>query len=189
MNKFMSWFAATKKEDPKFPTTGMYPQSSSKSGTKTSLSDVTSPRSPKPGSHRESTKSAPVLPATPSFSADEVQEIKSKMQTCNPKTREIMMNTITRYNLKELMQESEESDSAASVDDETDFGGTFCINNVEVPDDEPEFVKYAREVEDWELNILALEKGEWGEAMSDACFHRWKKERGKLASVFAVENN
>jgi len=45
------------------------------------------------------------------------------------------------------------------------------------------FLQY-REPEDWELNLLSLEKGEWGEHMSDEAFRRWRKDRPSLAQFF-----
>lgn len=39
-----------------------------------------------------------------------------------------------------------------------------------------------REPEEWEKNIIALEKGEWGEALSVDAFKRWNKQRPRLPS-------
>jgi len=46
-----------------------------------------------------------------------------------------------------------------------------------------------RLTEEWEINILALEKGEWADCMSDQAFGRWKKERPKLQSFFPDPKN
>ncbi len=45
-----------------------------------------------------------------------------------------------------------------------------------------------RPPEEWELNIIAIERGEWSEHMSEEAFRKYKKERPKLKDcAFLVE--
>ena len=52
-------------------------------------------------------------------------------------------------------------------------------------DEPPAFMSAFREPEEWELNILALEKGEAREGMGNpnSAFKRWKKERPSVPSM------
>jgi hypothetical protein len=55
-----------------------------------------------------------------------------------------------------------------------------------VKKNEPQFVY--RPPEEWELNIIAIERGEWSEHMSEEAFRKYKKERPKLKDcAFLVE--
>jgi len=45
-----------------------------------------------------------------------------------------------------------------------------------------------RPPEEWELNIISIERGEWSEHMSEEAFRKYKKERPKLKDcAFLVE--
>eukprot|EP01119_Soliformovum_irregulare_P021217 TRINITY_DN701_c0_g1_i1.p1 TRINITY_DN701_c0_g1~~TRINITY_DN701_c0_g1_i1.p1 ORF type:complete len:145 (-),score=33.48 TRINITY_DN701_c0_g1_i1:321-755(-) len=69
-----------------------------------------------------------------------------------------------------------------SIEDKEEIFSTFCVGQVD--EDELQAAKsifLTREPETWEQNILALEKGEFGDQMEDAAFKRWKgKERPGL---------
>ena len=71
--------------------------------------------------------------------------------------------------------------------------GTLQINHLAAPSTSssshsPRPLRNFRyqEPEDWEKNILALERGEWGPEMTDAAFHRWRKNRPKIPSTMIV---
>ena len=46
-----------------------------------------------------------------------------------------------------------------------------------------------RAPEEWEVNIIALERGEWAENMSEDAFRKYKKERPKLGGIFRGESH
>lgn len=45
-----------------------------------------------------------------------------------------------------------------------------------------------RAPETWEVNIIALERGEWGSEMPEEAFRKYKKERPKLGGLFRGES-
>eukprot|EP01125_Pyxidicula_operculata_P012311 TRINITY_DN4037_c0_g1_i2.p1 TRINITY_DN4037_c0_g1~~TRINITY_DN4037_c0_g1_i2.p1 ORF type:complete len:274 (-),score=60.13 TRINITY_DN4037_c0_g1_i2:175-996(-) len=49
---------------------------------------------------------------------------------------------------------------------------------------EPDFLEFLKVPEAWELNILALENGEWTSNMNKDVFGKYKKERPTLAGLF-----
>eukprot|EP01104_Vermistella_antarctica_P001206 TRINITY_DN11261_c0_g1_i1.p1 TRINITY_DN11261_c0_g1~~TRINITY_DN11261_c0_g1_i1.p1 ORF type:complete len:353 (+),score=98.39 TRINITY_DN11261_c0_g1_i1:271-1329(+) len=72
-----------------------------------------------------------------------------------------------------------------------DEWSTMCVSNVGGGGDEPKLEDYAqiRELEEWEINILALERGEFVESMGedDGAFRRWQKKRSGISGLFGEE--
>jgi len=48
---------------------------------------------------------------------------------------------------------------------------------------------YSKNPEQWEINILSLENGEWNEGMNKVAFGKYKKERPALKGVFSETSN
>jgi len=48
---------------------------------------------------------------------------------------------------------------------------------------------YSKNPEQWEINILSLENGEWNEGMNKVAFGKYKKERPALKGIFSETSN
>lgn len=94
-----------------------------------------------------------------------------------------------------VVRETETRPSASDVfagdedDDEEGGGGTMVVRLPKkkasaepVAAAAPVKSRFYREPDQWEKNIIALEKGEWSEGMGADAFRRWNKQRPRMPS-------
>jgi len=102
-------------------------------------------------------KAEPTVKTLSAFTDEEKDEIISTLSICTLKSK--------------------------SIEEREEEFMTMCITHGvddEDMDDAKEIFLY-RDPEDWELNILALEKGEWASSMATENFKRWRKVRPAIS--------
>jgi len=148
--------------------------------------------------------------AFPNLTNDEEDEIRETLSICSTDSlKDVILRTLNFYHSLDLAESNFlelYGDLGDSYSDETEFsedespnvydsGTVVLYNNRETvtrsglkEQADPKNPFEERNPEEWELNIIALERGEWVEGMSSAAFSRWRRERPALPDSVSFYN-